>query len=272
MNIYKFWTQEEDQFLLTNYPSYSNKQLSVQLGRSIGSIQCRGRFLNLNKISIRKYHTNIDYFHIPNINNCYWAGLLAADGCIWKRGDAVEIGLQEKDKYLLEQFAQAVNYDGKIELRKTKPGFQTNQKQYRIIFYGVQQWVKDLKDNFNITPCKSLNFTHPNQLTRDQELSFIKGYIDGDGCVYCNNKDIVLAITGTESTLNWIKFIFDTIVPSSNCSVSSVRKYGDENCFEYRINSNRVMNIYKILKTIIPHGLHRKWDKLERIYMELASG
>ena len=42
------------------------------------------------------YATNKYYFSIPNMENSYWAGFLAADGCLWKRGDAVEIGLQER--------------------------------------------------------------------------------------------------------------------------------------------------------------------------------
>lgn len=212
----------------------------------------------------RKYNTNIHYFNVPNVENCYWAGLLAADGCVWKRGDAVEISLQEKDKYLLEELANTVYYNGKIELRKSKPGFKTNQKQYRIIFYGVKQWVKDLNKNFNIGPCKSLTFTYPDNLTTEQALSFIKGYIDGDGCIYCRDKDIILAITGTESTLNWIKNIFDQIAPSSTNLIASVRKYNNENCFEYRINSNRVVNICRILQNIGPVGLLRKWNKIEK--------
>ena len=37
------------------------------------------------------YATNKEYFNIPTIENSYWAGFLAADGCLWKRGDAVGI-------------------------------------------------------------------------------------------------------------------------------------------------------------------------------------
>ena len=63
----------------------------------------------------RQHNVNDDFFNNPNILNCYWAGFIAADGCIGRRNNNVlSIGLSSKDKQHLETFKNNINFSGPI--------------------------------------------------------------------------------------------------------------------------------------------------------------
>lgn len=204
------------------------------------------------------YATNKKYFSSPNLENSYWAGFLAADGCLWKRGDAVEVSLQAKDKGHLQCFANCVGYDGKIKKRKSAGSFHTEQDAYRIIFYGVQQWHIDLRSNFNVTPQKTKSLTYPD-LNRELELAYIIGYIDGDGCFsYCERDGLLIfVIEGNQNVLEWMKNIFDQEFPSEK--LSSVRQKAN-GMFVYRFSGQRAISMRESLVKINVPKMKRKWN------------
>lgn len=35
-------------------------------------------------MALKKYSYNDNYFRTPNLENSYWAGFIAADGCVYK--------------------------------------------------------------------------------------------------------------------------------------------------------------------------------------------
>jgi len=213
------------------------------------------------------YSLNKNYFAIPNLENCYWAGFIAADGCLWKRGDAVELSLQERDKSHLENFAKCVGYNGPIVKRKSAGSFPTKQECYRIICYHTQQWHQDLGMNFNITPCKSLTLRPPN-LSSDLALAFIAGYIDGDGCINIDisRKDgIRISMLGTEGLLMWVKNIVDQISKYNynNQGFASPRKH--RNVFQYQVRGKRAADIFNVVKQLNLPTIKRKWSKFDYV-------
>ena len=63
----------------------------------------------------RQYNVDDNFFNKPNIINCYWAGFIAADGCITGRNkNKLYIGLSSKDKQHLEVFKKTICFDGPI--------------------------------------------------------------------------------------------------------------------------------------------------------------
>ena len=52
---------------------------------------------------------NKNFFTIPNIQNCYWAGYLAADGYITKNNKCIRLHTVYYDKEILTNFQKQIN-------------------------------------------------------------------------------------------------------------------------------------------------------------------
>lgn len=260
------WTDKEIKILTKNYPILGLERIIKLLpARSKIAIQHKATNLKLkspNAAHLQKYSFNELFFNIPDINNCYWAGLIAADGCIRKHLETTAFFLQHKesDIELLEQFKKSIKYSG--NLHKTF-SIKNNKKfyAYRIVIYKIHQWFKDLYKNFNITPKKSLTLKPPNITNLEQQLAFIIGYIDGDGCIYKTNNILGLNICGTKQLLEWISEIFYKIEDITKYNKLNVYKKSNSKIYYIVTTNKRAKNILTILKKHkTPYKLSRKWN------------
>lgn len=64
----------------------------------------------------KKYNVNENFFSLDTPESFYWAGFIAADGCILKNLKVLEIGLGIKDKKHLKKFKSAIKYTGNISI------------------------------------------------------------------------------------------------------------------------------------------------------------
>lgn len=202
-------------------------------------------------------HTRDDsFFAKPSIINSYWAGFIAADGCIWSGTNTLAIKIHSKDKILLDRFKSDLQYTGLI-------GTIPSQNQSRIIVNSTPL-VSDLLTNYNIGPAKSLTMTPPNLTNEDTIKSFIIGYIDGDGtiCFLGKAKYLKLGIIGTRETLEWILEWFDKWTPPTKAKKSIQQKKTNKNICELTIYGKRAEALIKILKAVPVAKLDRKWDKI----------
>src|SRR3990167_2588137 len=180
-----------------------------------------------NRKSIYDYDEN--FFEIPNILNCYWAGFIAADGCVSKNNNRITIELDGKDKNHLIQFKNDVKFSGEVRDIKSNP--------------------KSLKP--------------PNLKNEELIKAFIIGYIDGDGSIVypskCKERKTIISIRGTEEVLKWIKNYFDKWATPMNswANLSGVR--WDGKTFIYRINRKRAEKVINILIDLDVPKLKRKW-------------
>lgn len=133
---------------------------------------------------IRKYKdTKQDYFdNIDTEEKAYFLGLLFADGCNSTVG--ISIGLQEKDKHIIEKWRDAVSPSQPIVFIKKRELSHQNQ-------YGIAIYSKSLCKQaalIGLIPRKSLILEWPQWLT-DPELQrhFIRDYFDGDGSLTVGN-------------------------------------------------------------------------------------
>lgn len=110
----------------------------------------------------------------------YVLGYFAADGSMIENnrgGHYVEF--TTTDRVLLQNLLRAVKGSQKIS---TRPNRNKNSKpQYRLQF-GCKQWFLDLQKH-GFTPHKSKTLHFP-KVPRKHVADFIRGYFDGDGCVY----------------------------------------------------------------------------------------
>src|SRR5271154_2141644 len=98
------WTEEDKKFLIENYGKISGTKISVILKQSKNLIKYWAKKLDLHS-SIRsgkRHFRNKDTFSNLTLETCYWAGFIAADGCITDKNVLV-VCLSNVDKNHLEK-------------------------------------------------------------------------------------------------------------------------------------------------------------------------
>lgn len=190
--------------------------------------------LKQNKISIRslsvamtKYTYNKDYFKIIDTEDkAYFLGLLYADGNV--HNNKMTINLQEKDKHILETFKLYINYTGPLTNNIKK---ENRQPQWRL---GItsSELVNDLLIH-GIIPVKSFKLTFPTTIPKELQHHFIRGYFDGDGCIYVpNNKaNCSFSLVSTFELLESIKLILVNELQFNNNNLYNPPKVKGKNVF-----------------------------------------
>lgn len=155
-----------------------------------------------------KHSYNEDFFCSGGLRAAYWAGFIAADGNIHRRGEkslVLAIGLSRVDRAHLETFLKDLGggrvYDGTHDTA----GVECLNSFVHVSSFKI---CSDLIEKFNITERKSLTLRPPEGLAEDEILSFIAGYIDGDGCYsfsqWKETRHPNITILGTKEILLWI--------------------------------------------------------------------
>lgn len=122
-------------------------------------------------------------FSLYTPESCYWAGFLAADGCIDVNG-TIRIELQGKDSYQVEEFKQYCKADHVISHNVLKDSYK---------FGFCSNIVKDdLYYNFGIAVDKTFNLQYPIFEEDWQYAAYHRGFFDGDGCFseFFNNRPL----------------------------------------------------------------------------------
>lgn len=275
----KKWTNREDETLRSYFGKISRQALADLLpNRSLNGISYRARTIGckpydyairgkLNRGKHRRYSIDLSFFDRPNLLNCYWAGFIAADGCIKSERSEVVIVLQARDKQHLENFREACNFTGPIKTLQPKNSSPINGRSIksgpavRLEFYGVHQWINSLEQNFKIAKRKSLTLEPPN-LDDKLAMAFITGYLDGDGCIGYNKctRQYSMRFRGTKNMLEWIKANFDKLVPAINRRAAKVGKWDGH--FSYVVSGSRALVVIKKLGQLPLQKLVRKWTKI----------
>src|SRR3989344_346883 len=127
---------------------------------------------------------NQDFFKKWSPEMAYVLGFFAADGSMVcnKRG-AHFIEFTIVDRIVLEQIQKAVGSTHKIQKRGRRSS--AHQIQYRIQI-GSKEWFEDLSC-LGFMQNKSKRLSLPN-VTIEYFGDFVRGYFDGDGCVYFNRR------------------------------------------------------------------------------------
>lgn len=257
------WSQAEINFLQESYGIIKIDEIELYLSRTRSSIWQQAKKLGLRgntSLAHRKYSFDENFFNIPTTTNAYWAGVLAADGCISDTGN-IQIAIATKDRELLEEFKKAAKYTGPIleTIYKGKP-------RVSIAIWGAKKWKTDLYAHWNITPRKSLTLQPPSGLLAQFIMPYIIGYFDGDGTASLviadkktQRKKFIFGFVGTNAVLSWIKSQLDALVPSTGRQVSVTKPKKKKYCVLH-YSGQRGIRIHNHLR-IIPTAwkLPRKW-------------
>lgn len=141
---------------------------------------------------------------IDSEEKAYWLGFLYADGSVSSKNNNVELSLQLSDKEHLDKY---------MEFLKRNKEVKTDSFRCRVSF--TNKHIHKALCELGCFPQKSLILKFPNEEQVPKYLlnHFIRGYIDGDGCIYIYKSKFkkhtspALNILGTEDFLNTLKEI-----------------------------------------------------------------
>lgn len=192
----------------------SIRKVAKNFNISTETVRCKLKNLGvLNKPLIR-YTCNDNLFSQDTPESFYWAGFIAADGCIKlhsKKYKYLSIGLAIEDQNHLEKFKKIIEFNGPILRKKDSDGNESVEIAIRSdkIFDDLQR--------FKITERKSLTLKFPEFVINHEHcVHFLRGYFDGGGSFYEENpkngrgiKQIYFSTRGTKEFLTIFKSIFE---------------------------------------------------------------
>lgn len=174
----KLWAAKEIKFLLVNYRVEGLVKCARILGRSHSSVKSRAnRVLGLSTYR-RSYKHNERFFEEYTPQSSYCAGLLMADGNLYQNKGRNQVSLHVTDEELIKIFVRCVKYKSAI----TRGRVKGCKDDLRVVLSGkrVSDAVKNL---WGIKPRKSCREMWPGFLPVHLKYHFLRGYLDGDGCV-----------------------------------------------------------------------------------------
>lgn len=220
---------------------------------------------------------NEKFFSSLSLASSYWAGFIAADGCVRyteKGYPTLSIGLQASDLPHLERFKSdcgAYNTNIGVYTINYLKQDGTYAKVARMQLSGVYSIVQDLFTIYNITPRKSFSLLPPNITTKENILAYIAGLIDGDGTIRVanvnaksNSNTLRIELCGaSEALLSWVASQMDFYYPlsSSLASIEKSKVKGDQVKKTYSLTGSRASLLTLDVKKLQLPLLQRKWEK-----------
>jgi intein-encoded DNA endonuclease-like protein len=147
----------------------------------------------------KMYHFNENYFDvIDTADKAYILGMFWSDGCNNTKRGQITLGLQDRDKELLEGINRAVESDKPLWCSKLHNKNEHWRDSYVLSLQS--RHMSSVLESYGMVPRKSLVLEFPDIIDESLYASFIRGYFDGDGSIYINYnnpKQTEVSMTGT---------------------------------------------------------------------------
>lgn len=189
--------------------AYTQEQIDkiIELREQGKGVTEIGRILGLDRRHVSKHLKQLGYSTdrnpidknifsvIDTEEKAYWLGFLYADGYVNKIQGQVAVALQERDLAHLEKLKAFLKCNNKIS-------YSEATHSYKLSFC-CNQITKDLI-KLGCLPCKSLILEFPTeeQVPSHLKRHFMRGYVDGDGCLCTTDKTYCFSFTSTENFIN----------------------------------------------------------------------
>ena len=157
--------------------------IGERLGVSVSGVIkiLKRRDVVMRPCSQRKYIVNDNVFDEINTEAAaYWLGFVYADGCVHPERNVLTMNLSVKDKDHTEKF---VSWAGGVCRELHSPSMHAGVARAEI---RSALMLKSLQSH-GVTPRKSGNIRMP-ALDGKLVRHFIRGYFDGDGCIFVARK------------------------------------------------------------------------------------
>lgn len=268
------WTENDKNILAENFGKIPCESLEKLLGRNWHAIEeyarKRGYFLSNFKDCFGKtVNTAGKPTLFPllseDLQAYYWIGYLMADGYMHDGLGQVVLVSALKDKEHLENFAKFLRSSAKVYKAGKTGHALKGEKQVRVSVADINNCPL-IKEKFDWKIKKTYNPPSPQVLAqvlseKDKFLSYLIGFIDGDG--YINKKSSVIKIENHKSWRCFYEFViaqlnkFDIINNSPTIQLNK-KRYGT---VVFRQNLSFILKRFIIDKGLIV--LKRKWSNVD---------
>lgn len=178
--------REKTKYICSQYGKKTKTALAKELNCSVSFIKKILQENHLIGTINTVYYSDESYFdNIDSPQKAYFLGILASDGCIYRREGhqgMVSISLQEKDIEILENFKQELNTTKPILIVSDKRRENTRMASLQITSDKMCNRLLELgigvRKTFDLS-IKDIASNIPKSLIS----SFILGYFDGDGSI-----------------------------------------------------------------------------------------
>lgn len=246
-----------------------SKKYEYSYDKLYSTIVNNGLTIRGNDYNSKKYYVNSNAFdEIDTEEKAYWLGFLYADGCVMDLGNTYKISLALSTKdldhlKLYHKFLQT-NYPIHTYFRKYK---ENDDRQYsRLAFSDKHMGEQLIKKGVYVRKTEIITF--PEFLDNDMIRHFIRGYVDGDGCITYHRHKInkerlvfALKICSTKEMLN----SFAKYLPSKNKNKTpklQKRRKNSVNNYSLEYGGNiQVLNILNYLYKDSTIYLKRKYER-----------
>lgn len=203
--------------------------------------------------SNRKYNLNVDYFKtIDSEIKAYYLGFGMADFGMRKDCYSFEFRLKKDDKYIIEKLAEELNYTADLYHYK-----DSIREGYTLII-SSKEICRDLIYH-GIVPNKSGKEILPNTVPKELTRHFIRGFIDGDGCIESSMKRLSICSMSYNVLLS-IKLFLEKELNIKEYGIKPVIKESGNILYYYKIYSYSFMKVLDYLYKDSTIYLTRKHD------------
>lgn len=211
-----------------------------------------------------KYSINKNLMdNIDTEEKAYWLGFFYADAYNNEKLGRMVIELQERDK---EHLYKCAKFFG-----QPREPFIQNKNGGKYIAYRLELNSKHLTKSLAGVGChqtKSFNIIWPEWLDKNLVRHFLRGYFDGDGCLYVNKSDDQLGMS-IVSTKEMIQSMKDILFEKAklNSYISHPERYTNNT---YRLDSGGSRQVLRFCDWIYKDATVFL-DRKHQIYTEYKS-
>lgn len=222
----------------------------------------------------RKYDVNLSYFEkIDCPEKAYFLGWIYSDGCMIKKSYSFKIGIQKRDKEILEKLIKLISKNTPIKTIKRKSGHDKYHRQDLVVLRINRKKIYNDLLKLGLYPNKSETLSFPtfSQVPEEFIFHFIRGYFDGDGCIFvkCRNKLVPKFSSGMVCSKSF-----------ANTLMKILKKYKIKSRLQKKSNTDKVIDLsipnsidcIKFLEKIYEDKrdlfLKRKYEK----YLKILQG
>lgn len=260
------WSNTEIDFLKNNYENADKQVLLGSLSnRTWDAIKLMARKQNLYRSRDFARKSKLNILLNESLTTYYWIGFILADGHI-ANNKRLCVALSIKDSEHLLKFAEYIQCTNILKGTRTYNGVA---HEYISITAQNIDVIPKLAAKFNIVSNKTENPPDMSayEITNEQRLALIIGFIDGDGSIVklTNRTDVNLKIKVHSKWFNNLVYIEDAIYAyiMEVKKVESLTRLNTQNYAELVISNNKVIKKLKsfAIGTKLPI-LERKWSRV----------
>lgn len=209
------------------------------------------------------YSVNNNYFEqIDCPEKAYWLGWLASDGAISNKINLISINLQERDSEILKKLLSYIESTHPLTFHAKK----SERHQNKIGFSISSRKLKDQLAKFGIVQNKTQTVYVPD-IERGLLKYFIRGFFDGDGCIFFDEPKKTLLFSISSASLKIQKQMKEIIFTEIgiNVNIFFCKKRESHHLDAYKLQKQGSVDVLKLFDWLYSDNEHlalkRKYEK-----------